>query len=376
MSELVEGSLKGIKVLDFSTLLPGPLASLFLAETGAEVIKIEKPLIGDEMRSSYPKWNDESISFSMLNRGKKSLCLDLKDKNSLKVLKPLIEKADILIEQFRPGVMKRLGLDYANIKKINNKIIYVSITGYGQTGPKKMLAGHDLNYIGNTGLLSLSMGSDENTTVPPALVADIAGGSYPAIINILLALRKRDLHQTGSYLDISMSDNLFPFMFWALGSGFVKNKWPINSDSLLSGGSPRYNIYQTKDGSYIAAAPLEDRFWKKFCEVIKLPNKFVNMQNDQNEIIKRIRNIIISKDKNYWTKVFDEADCCCSTVKSIEEAINDNHFKIRNIFEKKIANDEGEELPALPIPIDNQFRKKKIVEKAPKLGFDNDTLYK
>lgn len=376
MSELVEGSLKGIKVLDFSTLLPGPLASLFLAETGAEVIKIEKPLIGDEMRSSYPKWNDESISFSMLNRGKKSLCLDLKDKNSLKVLKPLIEKTDILIEQFRPGVMKRLGLDYANIKKINNKIIYVSITGYGQTGPKKMLAGHDLNYIGNTGLLSLSMGSDENTTVPPALVADIAGGSYPAIINILLALRKRDLHQTGSYLDISMSDNLFPFMFWALGSGFVKNKWPINSDSLLSGGSPRYNIYQTKDGSYIAAAPLEDRFWKKFCEVIKLPNKFINMQNNQNEIIKRIRNIIISKDKNYWTKVFDEADCCCSTVKSIEEAINDNHFKIRNIFEKKIANDEGEELPALPIPIDNQFRKKKIVEKAPKLGFDNDTLYK
>jgi len=376
MSELVEGSLKGIKVLDFSTLLPGPLASLFLAETGAEVIKIEKPLIGDEMRSSYPKWNDESISFSMLNRGKKSLCLDLKDKNSLKVLKPLIEKADILIEQFRPGVMKRLGLDYANIKKINNKIIYVSITGYGQTGPKKMLAGHDLNYIGNTGLLSLSMGSDEKTTVPPALVADIAGGSYPAIINILLALRKRDLHQTGSYLDISMSDNLFPFMFWALGSGFVKNKWPINSDSLLSGGSPRYNIYQTKDGSYIAAAPLEDRFWKKFCEVIKLPNKFINMQNNQNEIIKRIRNIIISKDKNYWTKVFDEADCCCSTVKSIEEAINDNHFKIRNIFEKKIANDEGEELPALPIPIDNQFRKKKIVEKAPKLGFDNDTLYK
>ncbi len=376
MCELVEGSLKGIKVLDFSTLLPGPLASLFLAETGAEVIKIEKPLIGDEMRSSYPKWNDESISFSMLNRGKKSLCLDLKDKNSLKVLKPLIEKADILIEQFRPGVMKRLGLDYANIKKINNKIIYVSITGYGQTGPRKMLAGHDLNYIGNTGLLSLSMGSDENTTVPPALVADIAGGSYPAIINILLALRKRDLHQTGSYLDISMSDNLFPFMFWALGSGFVKNKWPINSDSLLSGGSPRYNIYQTKDGSYIAAAPLEDRFWKKFCEVIKLPNKFINMQNNQNVIIKRIRNIIISKDKNYWTKVFDEADCCCSTVKSIEEAINDNHFKIRNIFEKKIANDEGEELPALPIPIDNQFRKKKIVEKAPKLGFDNETLYK
>jgi len=118
MNELIKGSLEGIKVLDFSTLLPGPLASLFLAETGAEVIKIEKPLTGDEMRSSEPKWNDESVSFSMLNRGKKSLCLDLKDKNSQNTLKPLIKKADIIIEQFRPGVMKRLGLDYEKIKKL------------------------------------------------------------------------------------------------------------------------------------------------------------------------------------------------------------------------------------------------------------------
>ena len=131
MNEFIKGSLAGIKVIDFSTLLPGPLASLFLAETGAEVIKIEKPEVGDEMRSSYPKWGDQSVSFSMLNRGKKSLSLDLKEPNSLKILEPLIKKADIVIEQFRPGVMKRLGLDYKSIKKINKKIIYVSITGYG-----------------------------------------------------------------------------------------------------------------------------------------------------------------------------------------------------------------------------------------------------
>ena len=137
MNELEKGALKGFKVLDFSTLLPGPLASLFLAETGAEVIKIERPGTGDEMRLSHPKWNDESVSFSMLNRGKKSLCLDLKDKSSKDILKPFIETADIIIEQFRPGVMKRLGLDYKSVKKINRKIIYVSITGYGQTGPKK-----------------------------------------------------------------------------------------------------------------------------------------------------------------------------------------------------------------------------------------------
>ena len=376
MNELEKGALKGVKVLDFSTLLPGPLASLFLAETGAEVIKIERPVTGDEMRLSHPKWSDESVSFSMLNRGKKSLCLDLKDQSSKDILKPLIETADIIIEQFRPGVMKRLGLDYESIKKINSKIIYVSITGYGQTGPKKMVAGHDLNYIGNTGLLSLSMGTKEKPTVPPALIADIAGGSYPAIINILLALRKRDLHQTGSFLDISMSDNLFPFMFWALGSGFASNTWPLNSDSILSGGSPRYNIYETKDGSYIAAAPLENRFWKKFCKVIKLPKKFEDMEDNQEEVITKIREIIILKDKDYWAHLFNEADCCCSTVKSIEEAINENHFKIRNVFEKQIANEEGQKIPALPIPIDSQFRKTKKVEKAPRLGSDNSDLMK
>ena len=376
MNELEKGALKGVKVLDFSTLLPGPLASLFLAETGAEVIKIERPVTGDEMRLSHPKWSDESVSFSMLNRGKKSLCLDLKDQSSKGILKPLIETADIIIEQFRPGVMKRLGLDYESIKKINSKIIYVSITGYGQTGPKKMVAGHDLNYIGNTGLLSLSMGTKEKPTVPPALIADIAGGSYPAIINILLALRKRDLHQTGSFLDISMSDNLFPFMFWALGSGFASNTWPLNSDSILSGGSPRYNIYETKDGSYIAAAPLENRFWKKFCKVIKLPKKFEDMEDNQEEVITKIREIIILKDKDYWAHLFNEADCCCSTVKSIEEAINDNHFKIRNVFEKQIANEEGQKIPALPIPIDSQFRKTKKVEKAPRLGSENSDLIK
>ena len=376
MNDLEKGALKGIKVLDFSTLLPGPLASLFLAETGAEVIKIERPVTGDEMRLSHPKWNDESVSFSMLNRGKKSLCLDLKDQSSKDILKPLIETADIIIEQFRPGVMKRLGLDYESIKKINSKIIYVSITGYGQSGPKKMVAGHDLNYIGNTGLLSLSMGTKEKPTVPPALIADIAGGSYPAIINILLALRKRDLHQSGSFLDISMSDNLFPFMFWALGSGFASNTWPLNSDSILSGGSPRYNIYETVDGSYIAAAPLENRFWKKFCKVIKLPKKFEDMEGNQEEVITKIREIIILKDKDYWAHLFDEADCCCSTVKSIEEAINENHFKIRNVFEKQIANEEGQKIPALPIPIDSQFRKIKKVEKAPRLGSDNNDLIK
>ena len=375
MKEVLKGSLEGIKVIDFSTLLPGPLASLFLSETGAEVIKIEKPGVGDEIRLSNPQWGEQSVSFSLLNRGKKSLSLDLKDPKNLKILIPILKEADIIIEQFRPGVMKRLGLDYESVKKINQDIIYVSITGYGQYGPKSMVAGHDLNYIGNAGLLSISMGRENDTVVPPALVADIAGGSYPAVINILLALRKRDLNKEGSYIDLSMTENLFPFMFWGLGSGFAHNKWPGNSDGVLSGGSPRYNIYKTSDGNYVAAAPLEDRFWNKFCEVIELPKKFIKMQNDQEKVIQEIRKIIGQKNKDYWLDVFNKADCCCSIVKSIEEAINDNHFKVRKIFENKIINNLGEEIPALPIPVDMQFRKDQKRASAPSLGDINDQFF-
>ena len=375
MKEVLKGSLEGIKVIDFSTLLPGPLASLFLSETGAEVIKIEKPGVGDEIRLSNPQWGEQSVSFSLLNRGKKSLSLDLKDPNNLKILIPILKEADIIIEQFRPGVMKRLGLDYESVKKINQDIIYVSITGYGQYGPKSMVAGHDLNYIGNAGLLSISMGRDNDTVVPPALVADIAGGSYPAVINILLALRKRDLNKEGSYIDLSMTENLFPFMFWGLGSGFAHNKWPGNSDGVLSGGSPRYNIYKTNDGNYVAAAPLEDRFWNKFCEAIELPKKFIKTLNDQEKVIQEIRKIIGQKEKNYWLDVFNKADCCCSIVKSIEEAINDNHFKVRKIFENKIINNLGEEIPALPIPVDMQFRKDQKRASAPSLGDINDQFF-
>ena len=375
MKEVLKGSLEGIKVIDFSTLLPGPLASLFLAETGAEVIKIEKPGVGDEIRLSNPQWGEQSVSFSLLNRGKKSLSLDLKDPKNLKILIPILKEADIIIEQFRPGVMKRLGLDYESIKKINQDIIYVSITGYGQYGPKSMVAGHDLNYIGNAGLLSISMGRENDTVVPPALVADIAGGSYPAVINILLALRKRDLNKEGSYIDLSMTENLFPFMFWGLGSGFAHNKWPGNSDGVLSGGSPRYNIYKTSDGSYVAAAPLEDRFWNKFCEAIELPKKIIKMHNDQEKVIQEIRKIIGQKEKNYWLEVFNKADCCCSIVKSVEEAINDNHFKVRKIFENKIINNLGEEIPALPIPVDMQFRKDQKRASAPSLGDINDQFF-
>src|SRR5262245_49927183 len=173
--------LKDILVLDFTTLLPGPLATLMLAEAGAEVIKIERPG-GEDMRA-YPPWFDGvSAGFAMLNRGKRSLVLDLTKDEDWQTLVPLISRADVIVEQFRPGVMERLRLGYEDARKINPRLVYCSITGYGREGPRAQEAGHDLNYIGNTGLLALQPGPADRPVVPPALVADIAGGSFPAVL--------------------------------------------------------------------------------------------------------------------------------------------------------------------------------------------------
>ena len=371
-----EGILSDIKVLDFSTLLPGPLASLFLSEMGAEVIKVERLKFGDEMRRKTPEIDGTNVSFAILNRGKKSIEIDLKNDLQNEKLKKLIKEVDIVLEQFRPGVMKRLGLDYDSIKLINPKIIYVSITGYGQEGPKSNFAGHDLNYIGDTGLLSLSMGKEDNTVVPPALIADIGAGSYPAIMNILLALRKRDLNKEGSYIDISMTDGLFTFMFWALGKGFSKNEWSQNSDYYLSGGSPRYNIYETKDKRYLAVAPIEDRFWNKFCEVIDLDITYKDQKKTDQEIIEKVTSIIKTKTSGYWDKVFQKADCCCTVVKSLKEAVGDDHFVSRNLFSKKVKINDEIALPSLPLPISKQFLSPKIIKSFPKLGEQNKTYMK
>ena len=212
MSNGKQGPLSGIRVLDFTTLLPGPMATLMLAEAGAEVIKIERPG-GEDMRRFQPFWGRESVLFALLNRGKKSVAADLKDAAARDRVLAMAKDADVVVEQFRPGVMARLGLGYEQFRAINSRIVYCAITGYGQSGPRRDRAGHDLNYIGDAGLLALSSGTPGHRTVPPGLIADIAGGSYPAVMNILLALRQRDASGEGCFIDVSMTESVFPFAY-------------------------------------------------------------------------------------------------------------------------------------------------------------------
>jgi crotonobetainyl-CoA:carnitine CoA-transferase CaiB-like acyl-CoA transferase len=347
--------LENIKVIDFSTLLPGPLAGLMLAEAGAQVIKIERPNTGDEMRSYDPKLGEDSVNFALLNAGKESIAIDLKASDAFSRLRPLVEQADIVIEQFRPGVMDRLGFGYADLKRINSRLIYCAITGWGQTGPKALVAAHDLNYMAEAGILGLTAGADGAPVLPPVLAADVAGGAYPAVMNILLALRHRDQTGEGSYLDIAMGENLLSFVYWGIGNGFGAGMWPGGGDALVTGGSPRYQIYATADGRHLAAAPLEEKFWNNFCSIIALPEDMRSPGADPKAAIAAVAAIIKRKSAAEWKAKFEGHDVCCSIVARLEEAVADPHFAARQIFDRKLSV-AGKTVPALPLPVADVFR--------------------
>jgi alpha-methylacyl-CoA racemase len=358
--------LSGLLVLDLTTLLPGPLASLMLAEAGAEVVKIERPG-GEDMRRFAPVVDGESAAFALLNRGKRVLTLDLKNEADRAILLPLVERADILIEQSRPGVMSRLGLDYDTLRALNPRLIYCSISGYGQSGPRMHEVGHDINYIGNTGLLDLQPGPVEAPVVPPILAADIAGGSFPAVINILLALRARDFSGHGYHIDIAMTDAMFTFAWYALAQGVATGKFPRPGELTLAGGSPRYQLYPTKDGKLIACGAIEQKFWQSFTAAIRLHQQFIDDTRDPQASRDAVAKLIVARTAADWRPVFAAADCCATIVMPLEEALRDPHFVNRGLFAHQVADAAGKTMPALPLPIAPEFRDKPGVKKAPPL---------
>jgi alpha-methylacyl-CoA racemase len=364
--------LSGIRVLDFSTLLPGPMCTLLLAEAGAEVIKIERPGTGDEMRTYAPRAGADSVNFALLNRGKRSIAIDLKEAGAADRLAPLIRAADVVVEQFRPGVMERLGLGYEALRTINPRIVYCAITGYGSGGPREQVAAHDLNYLAESGMLSLAAGADGAPVVPPALIADIAGGAYPAVMNILLALRQRDRDGVGCRLDVSMTDNLFTFIYWALGEGELTGRWPGPATGLVAGGSPRYQVYRTADGRFVAAAPLEERFWKNFCAAIALPAEYADDRRDPQATRRAIAERIATKSSDEWRRIFDGKDLCCSIMSTVAEAFRDPQFRERGLFAHKVETDAGA-ITAVPVPVAGHFRDPRPAG-YPRLGADNALL--
>jgi len=353
-------SLQGIRVLDFSTLLPGPFATLMMAEAGADVLKIERPGKGDEMRRS-------EADFTLLNRGKRSLALDLKDPQDRIRLQPLLESADILVEQFRPGVMERLGLGYEVLSRINAGLIYCSITGYGANGPDALKVGHDLTYAAEAGLLAQTAGADGVPTMPPTLIADIGGGTYPAFMNILLALFQRTRSGRGCRIEVSMFDNIFPFLQHCFAAAYGRGHWPLPGDAVETGASPRYRIYRTGDGRFLSVAPGEDRFWRNFCEVISLAPQFIDDRCDPAATAAAVADLIRGRTAAEWEQAFHGRDVACALVRTFEEAVHSRQFISRDLLRRRVRS-AGPELPALPLPLAECFRDTVAARAAPALG--------
>jgi alpha-methylacyl-CoA racemase len=358
--------LSGVTVLDFSSLLPGPLATLMLAEAGAEIVKVERPE-GDGMRR-------EPADFAQLNRGKQSICVDMKSAGVFERLRPLIERADVVVEQFRPGVMDRLGFGFDALHGVNPKLIYCSINGYGSSGPNAMKAGHDLTYAAESGILAQTAGIDGAPSMPQVLVADIGAGAYPAVINILLALLQRERTGVGSRIEIAMYDNLFPFLQPCFAAALGRGVWPQSGRALETGGSPRYNIYRTADGRYLAAAPAEQKFWDLFCDAIDLPAAARDDSIDPDATRAAVASIVASRSATEWQARFGHRDVACAIVKTFEEALADPHFAGRRLLHRRVSLGADVSLPALPVAIEATLRRDDIDLTAPQLGADNERL--
>ncbi len=349
--------LSAISILDLSRLLPGAYASQILADFGADILKIEEPGSGDYSRVMPPYGaNGMGQYFLATNRNKRSMTLNLKTVEGRELFLKLVKQADVVLESFRPGVLERLGLGYEQLKVVNPGLVYCAISGYGQDGPYRLRAGHDLNYAGYAGLLDYNRSSTGEPVMPATQFGDLAGGSFMAVMGILAALLGRDQTGEGRLVDVSMTEgvmSLLPLVSMAyLNSGQA----PLPGSSALDGGLPCYNIYETRDGKHLTLAALEYKFWHTFCTRIEhpelLPAHISQSAEERIETIEKLRTIFKTKTRDEWLTELADLDTCVGPVYSLDEAFNDPHAQARGVSIASKAVGTGDEtfrtLPSFP----------------------------
>ena len=346
--------LSGVRVLDLSRLLPGAYASQMLADFGADVMKIEEPGSGDYGRYMSPHGpGGMSLFFLAINRNKRSTTLNLKSPLGRAILLRMVRSADVVLESFRPGVLERLGLGYEQLKEANPAIIYCAISGYGQEGPARLRAGHDLNYQGYAGILDYNRGSNGEPAMPPTQLGDLAGGSYMAVVGILAALVGRTQTGEGRSIDVSMTEGVMSLLPLATTAYLNTNNAPKPGRSSLDGGLPCYNIYETKDGKHVTLAALEQKFWHTFCTHIGhlelLPFHQPRGREERDEAMNLLRAIFKTKTRDEWMVELADIDTCVGPVYTIDEALNDPHAQARGVtMASGSAGDTFHTLPTFP----------------------------
>lgn len=338
---LMSDALAGIRVLDLSRLLPGPYCAMILADHGARVIAIEDRRFEAE---ALPE-------LGHINRNKEHMCLNLKSEKGRAIFYQLAQTADLVIEGFRPGVAERLGVDYPSLSKRNPALIYCAITGYGQTGPMREKAGHDVNFLAASGALSLIGSQDQGPLIPGIQIGDIAGGMNAAI-GILMALFHRSQTGKGQYIDIAMTDCVTAMLPVPAGQYWESGKPPQRADSLLSHRYAFYNIYPCADGNFVSLGALEPRFWARLCEHFDL-SRYIALQYDlarQPEIIGYFRKRFLEKTRDQWMAEFEGTDVCLEGVLSVPEALDGENARARGMV-RTLPEEDGDQLSLLGSPI-------------------------
>ena len=335
------GALSGITVVDLSRLLPGPYCSMILADHGARVIAIEgKQFLADE------------LFINTINRNKEHMSLNLKTAEGKQIFSRLVEKADVVLEGFRPGVVDRLGVDYGSVRKVNPKIIYCAITGYGQDGSFRDRVGHDVNYLSFAGVLNLMGEADRPPSIPGIQIADIAAGGMNAAIGILLALFHREKTGKGQYIDISMTDGMVAFLPMALHFQQMTGKDPRRGDAILSHRYACYNTYETADGRFLSIGAVENRFWKRLCEHLGV-TEYATLQYDDSrreEILDFMRSTFKSKTIDEWDAELAHLEICWGKVQTLSEVLDDPLFRQREMI-LELKGKTGEKQSAIGVPV-------------------------
>lgn len=319
--------LKNVKIVDLTRLLPGAICTMLLADMGADVIKVEDPTLGDYARWMPPLLEGQGAFFRASNRNKRSVIIDLKRPAGKLVLHQLIASADVVIEGFRPGVAERLGIDYNTLKRVNRRIIYCSLSGWGQTGTYAEVSGHDLNYVALSGLL----GSMETPQVLGGQIADISG-AYAGAMGILGRLYARERTGDGGKIDIALYEAgmLFSMYQW-VESIVTDSKGGLGS---LTGGMAFYRVYASKDNHPMAFAPIEPKFWANFCNAVNRPDLIEHHDKPENQphLLAELTALFASETAHHWQKVLGNADCCFSLITPPQALLDDPHVQDRQML--------------------------------------------
>ncbi|MFO7795347.1 MAG: CaiB/BaiF CoA transferase family protein [Promethearchaeati archaeon] len=382
--------LENITVIDLSRMLPGPYCSMILADLGAEIIRVENPKFPyANPPPFYQKGRHRYSAFNaIIMRNKKSITLNLKNQKAKEIFYTLIKKADVLLETFRPKVTEKLEIDYKTLKNINNRIIYCSLSGYGQTGPYEQWAGHDMNYVGICGMLDLNrkrkkydVENQERKPVVPGIQAADIGGGLLATIGILGAIleRKNNPNNQGQYIDIGMLDTVFSFMPMAAAYHFSEEKSStIVPENPLHGSAPYYQIYKTKDNRYLTVGAIEMKFWHTLCETLgreDLKLKQGLQGAEREKVFKEIQKEFMKKTQEEWMEIFEGKDACVAPVKKFSEACKDPQIIARNMVVKQYHPKVGE-ISNVNTPIKYSRTPLSIRSLAPKVGEQTKEILK